>query len=168
MFVCSAFLLTRTSVKRLTIREILVTSAAIARFMSSGISLSRLSYDIKSFKLLGAKLSMRTHTLQSTSVTASVKKMLLFLLILSIVLSSCLVIFSLLMLLLIQYNRNEWFVMLEFRCLHWIDALWTECPTRKPSVFSLDILLIVYLFSVDNSTLTLLVIHCLNSTKNNV
>ena len=78
MFVCSAFLLTRTSVKRSTIREILVTSATIARIMSSGISLSRLSYDIKSFKLLGAKLSMRTHTLQSTSVTDSVKKMLSF------------------------------------------------------------------------------------------
>ena len=71
-------MLTRTSVKRLTIREILVTSVTIARIMSSGISLSRLYYDIKSFKLLGAYFSMRTHTLQSTSVTDSVKKMLSF------------------------------------------------------------------------------------------
>ena len=125
--------------------------------MSSGISLSRLSYDIKSFKLLGAHLSMRTHTLQSTSVTDSVKKMLSF----SSYSFYCFEFMSCYFVVDVE-QQLRWFTLYFWRFVHHAKYIhfWYNI-TLRPFGSSCHIISKMNIFSMMHSPSKIHVNHCL-------
>ena len=125
--------------------------------MSSGISLSRLSYDIKSFKLLGAHLSMRTHTLQSTSVTDSVKKMLSF----SSYSFYCFEFMSCYFVVDVE-QQLRWFTLYFWRFVHHAKYIhfWYNI-TLRPFGSSCHIISKMNIFSMIHSPSKIHVNHCL-------